>query len=412
MARQTDLKSPWATRINAMSIEKCSIKDLNNAFNRYTLLMADNTTLIKWLQENDLLVKEWTCLRCDSACKLNHRSRNIDSLTWRCPSKHECSVRINSIFQNSHMYIPDILHFFFTHAEGMSLYQSSQMSGINYNRTGVEWGKVVRDLYKEYFNRHINGVKFSGIVEIDESLFGKKVKYHKGNPSGMKIWIFGLLERSTNRIKLFPVDDRKKETLLKLIMNNVEMGSTIYSDGWSAYKTLTTMGFKHYIVEHKYCFKRIYRSQENGDTIAVHTNTIEGAWKHAKNHFQKINGTSKGNFEGHLCEIMFRNWEREKPIPALINLIRQIYSLKESYEYKNELAIFDSWYITSDDDGQNDSIVRQENCDGDTEFECHCIVSDTGDNKNDSIVLQEEDEAHEEKNEEYANKGKCMSFQC
>jgi hypothetical protein len=51
-------------------------------------------------------------------------------------------------------------------------------------------------------------VKFKGVVGIDESLFRRKVKYHKGKPSGMKVWIFGLVERDTNRLKLFPVDSR------------------------------------------------------------------------------------------------------------------------------------------------------------------------------------------------------------
>ena len=104
------------------------------------------------------------------------------------------------------------------------------------------------------------------------------------------------------------------------------------------------MGYRHFTVEHKYAFKRVYRNEENGESIVVHTNTIEGAWKHAKTHYQQINGTSKDNFEGHLCEIMFRNWARDKPITALMNLIREVYSLKENYVLKTGVKMFDSWY--------------------------------------------------------------------
>ena len=51
-------------------------------------------------------------------------------------------------------------------------------------------------------------VGVSGIVELDESLFGKKVKHHNGHPNiGVKVWIVGLTERLTNRILLYPVDN-------------------------------------------------------------------------------------------------------------------------------------------------------------------------------------------------------------
>jgi len=84
--------------------------------------------------------------------------------------------------------------------------------------------------YVEYYLSDINDVKFSGIVEIEESLFGRKLKYNKGNSRGMKVWIFGMVERNSNRLKLYPVDKRNKATLMKLITDHIEPGSTIYSD--------------------------------------------------------------------------------------------------------------------------------------------------------------------------------------
>jgi len=235
-----------------------SIDELNNPFNRYTLLMASNTSLITWLQSNGLLRHNVTCTTCSMPCKLTHRARNIDKFSWRCPGSHESSVRLHSIFSNSHLFIQDILHFMFNHIEGHNLYKCADMCGVNYKTTAVEWVKKLRDLYCEFYVRKIRPVKFGGIVEIDESLFGKRVKYNKGNPRGLKIWIFGLVERQTNRLKLFPVEKRDKATLLKLIVDNVEHGSTIYSDGWRAYNTLNDMGFRHLVVEHKHAFKTMY----------------------------------------------------------------------------------------------------------------------------------------------------------
>jgi hypothetical protein len=36
-------------------------------------------------------------------------------------------------------------------------------------------------------------------------------------------------------------------------------------------------------------------------------NRIEGAWKHAKDHFRRMSGTKISQFEGHLGEIMWRS---------------------------------------------------------------------------------------------------------
>jgi len=125
-------------------------------------------------------------------------------------------------------------------------------------------------------------------------------------------------------VKLFPVEKRNKVTLLKLIADNVKQGSTIYIDGWAAYKSLNDMGFRHFVVEHKHAFKTSYVNEQTGEIEVVHTNTIEGAWKHAKEHVRRINGTKVTNFERHLMEIMYRNWNRDKLVPGILKLVRDI----------------------------------------------------------------------------------------
>ena len=75
--------------------------------------------------------------------------------------------------------------------------------------------------------------KFSGIIEIDGSLFSLKIKYHRRRPLGRTVWVFGLVKRQTNRMKFFPVDTRHEETLTTIIRQNVEEGTTIYPDRWA-----------------------------------------------------------------------------------------------------------------------------------------------------------------------------------
>ena len=115
-----------------------------------------------------------------------------------------------------------------------------------------------------------------------------------------------MVERESNTIILYPVADRSEETLLPIIQRHCAPGSTIYSDGWSAYCPLNSLGFKHFTVIHKYAFKKSYVNKETGEIVEIHTNRIEGAWKHAKDHFKRMSGTKLGQFEGHMAEIMWR----------------------------------------------------------------------------------------------------------
>ena len=43
-----------------------------------------------------------------------------------------------------------------------------------------------------------------------------------------------------------------------------------------------TLGFQHLTIIHKYAFKKMFVNEETGELIEIHTNCIEGAWKHAK----------------------------------------------------------------------------------------------------------------------------------
>lgn len=113
-----------------------------------------------------------------------------------------------------------------------------------------------------------------------------------------------MVERDSNTLLIYPVSDRSEDTLIPIIERHVEAGFTIYSDGWSAYCGLNELGYNHFIVLHKYSFKKVYINQDTRKEVEIHTNRIEGAWKHAKDYFRRMSGTNISQFEGHLCEIM------------------------------------------------------------------------------------------------------------
>lgn len=202
MNRLVDQRSPWASRIPSERLIDMTLSGLNNPFNRFALLLRPTFQLIQWLQKEKLLADSVKCERCESDCHLGVRERVIDGYVWRCKNRHEISIRRNSFFSRSHLHLQDIINFVIAYAEGQTLWKCSRAAGVGYGSTAVDWGSFCRDLFVEFYMREIKDVKLEGQVEVDESLFGRRTKYHRGDPRGMKIWIFGLVERETNKIKV------------------------------------------------------------------------------------------------------------------------------------------------------------------------------------------------------------------
>lgn len=85
------------------------------------------------------------------------------------------------------------------------------------------------------------------IIEIES--FWKKRKYNRG-AGNQKFLVFGMVERGTKKVVLQLVDKRDRASPIPIINKYVEKGSSVYSDQWSAYFTLTDEGYSHLTVNH------------------------------------------------------------------------------------------------------------------------------------------------------------------
>jgi hypothetical protein len=239
MSRQADLRSLFVSRKSGEQVRHTAFCDLVNPYNRYSLLMSDRPIFIEWLQETGLLCESMHCLRCSNPCKMTAPSNTIDGYSWRCRNRHETSIRHKSVFSGSHMHLEDVFNFVLSYAEGHSLKHSAFVSSMDYGSSAVEWAKIVRRMYVHYYFDVVERYVMRGCVEIDESLFGRRVKHHRGEPRGTRVWIVGIVERETNFLKLFPVDKRDAATLIPLIQQHVAAGSIVLTDGWRAYRQLS-----------------------------------------------------------------------------------------------------------------------------------------------------------------------------
>lgn len=101
------------------------------------------------------------------------------------------------------------------------------------------------------------GFKLRGSLEGDETFGNTSTKGlgpHEINPRGkgsfIKTPILGLIERN-GRCKLFTLIATDRNTIIPLIREHVEEGSTIYTDENSVYSILPKLNYKHEYVKHK-----------------------------------------------------------------------------------------------------------------------------------------------------------------
>ncbi|XP_061180588.1 uncharacterized protein LOC133189198 [Saccostrea echinata] len=194
-----------------------------------------------------------------------------DGEVWRCKLCYSRkSIRSGTIFSRSRLRPTVLMQIVYFFAVDFQIYESAKLLPEVDHKTYVDWYSFFRDVCSSALLR--NPIKLgsdinSNIIEIDESLFGKKRKYHRGT-GNQKYWVFGMVERNT-RNSVLQLERKDRNTIIPIIEKYVEIGSTIYSDMWAAYNGLENDGFAHKAVNHSVEFR-----SDDGCCM----NTIEGLW--------------------------------------------------------------------------------------------------------------------------------------
>ena len=128
----------------------------------------------------------------------------------------------------------------------------------------------------------------SGPVEVDESFIGGKPKNMYASRRNRlelafrgrdnKTPVMGMLDRESRKVRTKVIPSVHRDVLMAEILNAIEKGSTVYTDGAPAYDSLAAQDYVHETVTH---IQEYVRGQ-------VHTQGIENFWSLLK---RGLNGT-------------------------------------------------------------------------------------------------------------------------
>ena len=185
--------------------------------------------------------------------------------------------------------------------KGMSANQLKRTLGVSYKTAWYLCHRIREAMGNDPFE----GPTLFGIVEVDETLVGGRVKGKGAAYKGNKTWVAGAIQRG-GKIRLERIPNIKKKTLHGFIGRTVkDEAEAIYTDELKSYLGIADHNTRHETVKH---------SEEEWVVGDVHTNSIEGVWSLFK---RSIVGTfhkmSVKHMDRYLEELEWRFNNRNNP---------------------------------------------------------------------------------------------------
>jgi len=249
------------------------------------------------------------CAKCDHVGEFT-KLKKLPA--YACP---KCGDHIHPMvgtpFERTHTPLQKwfyALYLFSTTRHGVPAKELQRQLGVTY-KTAWRMGHEIR----KYMAQVDGDDPLSGHVEVDETMIGGRRKGGKrGRGAPGKTVVFGMLERNRDVVTRV-VENVRRVTLERHILENIRSGATISSDELASYSKLSERGYSHDTVNH---------SADEWARGSVHVNSLEGFWSQLK---RSIRGThvhvSRKHLAKYLGEFEFRYNMRRAPEFMLARLL-------------------------------------------------------------------------------------------
>jgi transposase-like protein len=277
--------------------------------------------LITFVMDQQFIKCEFKCPTCNNYAKLVPYKRNIDRFAWRCmyprciKYKDYFSLRKQSFFENLNIKLVDVLKIVIKY----SVRQQRNSIKLSMDVTKNTVTKVLKKLTSLIPTLNFSTNKLGGpdsIVQIDETMLNYKCKSHRGRSPNNRTDSLCIVEVRDGIKRAFAtiISNKKSETLIPIICEQVAPNSTIWTDEHSSYGGLRNYLFTHATVCHKYQFV-------NSET-GVNTQAIESFHNELKLEIKRRKGILTESRSDFLAEFCFYFNNREDFFSAVLNLIK------------------------------------------------------------------------------------------
>ncbi|KCZ80791.1 hypothetical protein H312_01798 [Anncaliia algerae PRA339] len=225
------------------------------------LIRFNKKELIDYLMANKLIKREQFCMSCYEKMKLVEYQAIRDGFMFRCMNKackdykKRHSIKSGSFFENLNTDFLSIFKILTRWCCDQP--QHSIRKKLNLHQKTIQ--KVILRLLDKIGPIDFSEDKLGGreaIVQVDETMLNYRCKSHRGRSSRNRTDAITIVEYKNNitRASAKVISNKEAATLLPIIIEQVKPFSTIYTDEFRSYSALTSYGFFHGTVCHKYNF--------------------------------------------------------------------------------------------------------------------------------------------------------------
>ncbi|HEY3858681.1 MAG TPA: IS1595 family transposase [Gammaproteobacteria bacterium] len=210
------------------------------------------------------------CAHCgsDSRISLLQGKSHRPGLYFCGECRKQFSVTVGTVFERSKVPLHKWLlatHLLCSSKKGVSSHQIHRTLGVTYKTAWFMTHRIREAMYGKPAGQ-LGGPGSSGIVEADETYFGKTKGQGKGGHLGKKQKIVALLERG-GEVRAFHVDSVNAKTLKPILEEQIAKAARLMTDTAPVYKGITGEFASHETVNHN------IKEYARGD---VTTNSVEG----------------------------------------------------------------------------------------------------------------------------------------
>jgi len=243
------------------------------------------------------------CKKTNSFYKISKRR------AYACSCGYQVYPAVGTIFNKSSTSLTSwffAIYLMSTAKNGVAAKEIQRHLGVTY-KTAWRMANKIRSLMKQ------DKSMLEGVVKIDEMYVGGNPRRNLRKRYIKKTPVIGMVARGgQSRAKV--VSEAETRTALKLIKDNIKIGSTIMSDGSGIYRgKLKRLGFKHSTVKH---------SENEYVRGNVYTNSIEGLWSQIKRSIHgSYHSVSSKHLQSYVDEFVYHYNHRSLKISSLFETL-------------------------------------------------------------------------------------------